>query len=518
MFFQSIKTKIAANLAFILLLSILLTDFVIIRIVENNLLQGKVAQAHHLLSIIAHDIAKGPGSDTAFAGYNAIDRNIAPMLSDSSFIYAHIRSINNEKVYFGTLPEDIGIDVEKININVMRSGEPVIRYSGSTWGIFWQQNKYLTISEPFAPDSKLDVTGTIICQLDGIYLTLRKSQKIVAFYAFANFLIFLFFGLHRLSMLVVKPIRKFITMTEEYRDTDRLYFATGKKHQEFNKLSNALNRMLEKIENDKKKLQESLKSLEKANAHLKKAQHDIIKAEKLAAIGRLSAGFAHEIGNPIGIVLGYLDLLKSNPKMKDDPIVSDYIIRAENEINRIDTIIRQLLDFSRVSPVNLNLISVHDLVRDVVKIMSDQPLMAQIQIDYNLSASEDTIYADYDQFRQVLLNLMINAADSITMTGSKAGGRIRLVTEIFSADDEMALDNQPALALKVIDNGSGIKKEDIDNIFDPFYTTKEPGKGTGLGLFVSYMIIEQIGGTITAHSEAGEGATITLCLPLNNKK
>lgn len=479
------------------------------------MIQSKVAHGHRLLSIMAHNIAIAPEPGAAFADYNTIDRNIPPMRYDSSFIYAHIRSINNGKFHFGTLPDDIGIDVEKTSAHVMRTGQPVTRFTGDIWGIFWQQKKYMLISAPIEVNSKLVGAGSIVFQLDGIYRTLRKSQKIIVFYAVTNFLLFLFFGIHRLSRLVVKPIRKFIKMTEEYRDTDRLYFAAGKKHQEFNQLSNALNRMLEKIENDKEKLQDSLNSLEKANAHLKKAQHDIIKAEKLAAIGRMSAGIAHEIGNPIGIVLGYLDLLKSNPKMKGDPTVQDFIIRSENEINRINTIIRQLLDFSRVSPVNLNLISVHDLVSDTVNIMSEQPLMDQIQLDYNLSATENTIYADYDQFRQVILNLMINAADSIIMTGNKSGGRIRLVTEMLLADDEIALDNQPTLKLKVIDNGLGISKEDIDNIFDPFYTTKEQGKGTGLGLFVSYMIIGQIGGTISADSEPGKGTTMVICLPLS---
>lgn len=519
MYSQSLKIKIAANLAFILLLSILLTDFVIINIIENNLIQRKVEQGHLFLSMLAPHIQKDTEPGTISQDAN-IDRQFSSMFNESSLIYAFIRSINNTEYNFGLLPNNIDLNIEDTTTRTIKSGQPHSYLTGKTWGVFWRQKKYLLISDPIKLNDQLLGAGTIVYQLDEIYRTLRQSQKIIAFYVAANFLILLLFGVYRLSRLIIKPIRKFIKVTDEYGEKNQLYFTKGSKNHEFNQLSNALNRMVEKIENDKEKLHDSLKSLEKVNAHLKKAQHDIIKAEKLSSIGRLSAGIAHEIGNPIGIVLGYLDLLKSRPMLKHDDTGQDFIQRAEDEINRVNTIIRQLLDFSRVSPVPVDLcpISVTDLICDVVNVMSNQPMTSQIQIDYNLSATSNMVYADYDQLRQVLVNLIINAADSIMTSENKSKGVISITTEVFPAEHEMALNNQLTLALKVTDNGSGISENNIENIFDPFYTTKEPGKGTGLGLSVSYMIIEQMSGTISVESLIGNGTTMLICLPLYNLK
>jgi signal transduction histidine kinase len=273
--------------------------------------------------------------------------------------------------------------------------------------------------------------------------------------------------------------------------------------------------MVDTIETDKESLQHSLEELEKANNDLKNAQHEMIRAEKLASVGRLSAGLAHEIGNPIGIVLGYLDLLKSRPKLKDDDVGQDFLKRAQDEINRINTVIRQLLDFSRSSSVDAKNISMHDLVREVVAMMSGQPFMSEISIDCQFDDIVNTVNIDSDQIRQVLINLIINAADSIKASEkTDKEGTIRIVSELIPAHERSGVNDQSMFVLKVIDNGTGISNDHIEFIFDPFFTTKEPGKGTGLGLSVSYMIIEQAGGKIIAKSEIGQGTTMLIYLPL----
>jgi len=159
----------------------------------------------------------------------------------------------------------------------------------------------------------------------------------------------------------------------------------------------------------------------------------------------------------------------------------------------------------------------HDFVLDVVNTMSGQPFMLNINIECDLSAENDMVFADYEQMRQVLINLMINAADSIHISENKEKGSVKLVTETIPGLDNIALQNKPTFKLMVIDNGTGIALQELESIFDPFYTTKEPGKGTGLGLSVSYMIVEQIGGTIIADSEIGKGTTMIILLPLLDK-
>jgi signal transduction histidine kinase len=229
-------------------------------------------------------------------------------------------------------------------------------------------------------------------------------------------------------------------------------------------------------------------------------------------VGRLSAGIAHEIGNPIGIVTGYLDLLKQediNANERDE-----YITRTETEIERISTIIRQLLEVSRPSGSDRTSVSVHELIHDTASVIQVQPLMSDIELLLELNAEDDTVLADSNQLRQVFLNLIINAADAISVEADSTAAKLRIITALET--DGEPNENKPSAALKIlfVDNGAGIDEKNLDNIFDPFFTTKDPGRGTGLGLSVSFMIVESMGGTMTATSEAGRGATMKISLPL----
>lgn len=496
------------------MLSVLLSDFVIINVIQKSLIQERVSQGRLFLSLLPDSLYDHFNPDTELP-----DGRIAQGIIDSSIIYLYIR-LNNGMIFrYGTANADLQKQIHIIANDTIKAEGSETEFFGNTFGVFWHQKKYVLISEPIAGvDSEKSGVKMIVIQLDHIYQAMRHSQKIIALYVVANFIILLLFGVYRLSRLIIRPIHRFIKMTDDFREKDRLYFAHGKNYQEFNQLSKALNHMVDMIETDKENLRHSLKELEKANNELKNVQNEIVKAEKLASVGRLSAGLAHEIGNPIGIVLGYLDLLKSRPNLKNDNVGQDFLKRAQEEINRINTVIRQLLDFSRSSSVDCKVFSMHDLVRDVVTMMSDQPFMSDIKIDCHLENISNTVNIDSDQIQQVLINLLINAADSINASEMKRKGSIRIASEFISENEKSALNNQPTFLLKVIDNGSGISREDIDYIFDPFFTTKEPGKGTGLGLSVSYMIIEQTGGRITAESEIDQGTTMIILLPIHYEK
>ena len=511
--FHSLKIKIAANLAFIVLITTLLSYFVAIHIVQKNLIQSGVEQGRRLMAGWPELPADNGMDVKRWTGVMDV------RLRDSPFIYAAYHSVAGKEYNYGVIPDDLKNPLRQQSVRVLQTRQPHIQFFGDTWGVFWHQSQYVLISDPVkSADGQFSGAKTIVFELDEIYRLLRQSQKIIAWYMTANFLVVLLLGTYRLSRLVIRPIHKFIKMTDDYRDKDRLYFTPGRKYQEFNQLSKALNQMIERIEKNKEKLQDAFDQLEQANKELKNAQDEIIKAEKLASIGRLSAGIAHEIGNPIGIVLGYIDLLKSRPVLKTDDTAQDYLLRASDEIQRVHGIIRQLLDFSRAAPLNLQPLGVDDLVRDVLAIMSHQPLMRDIEIECRLFATGHQVFADYDQMRQVLVNLMINAADAIQGSPNASKGKIILETESVTFNDTRALAGHPTFLLRVTDNGAGISKHDIENIFDPFYTTKEPGKGTGLGLSVSYMIIEQTGGSIAVESDTVRGTTLTIALPLHTGK
>jgi signal transduction histidine kinase len=270
--------------------------------------------------------------------------------------------------------------------------------------------------------------------------------------------------------------------------------------------------MLQRISDGREKLQETVRSLEESNIDLKKAQGDIIQAEKLASVGRLTSGIAHEIGNPIGIVLGYLELLQQSDIAASER--NEYIQRAQAEINRISIILRQLLDFSRPSPGSTEIVSVHALLEDILEIVRVQPLMAHITLDLDTGARIDRVSADPNQLRQVFLNLIINAADAIAAGPDPENGRVTVESRVPEPAASAHGTGPAMIRLRFSDNGPGISPQDLGNIFDPFFTTKDPGKGTGLGLSVCFMIIEKMGGRIFAESREKEGTAITIYLPL----
>ncbi|MGD8494455.1 MAG: ATP-binding protein, partial [Desulfobacterales bacterium] len=308
------------------------------------------------------------------------------------------------------------------------------------------------------------------------------------------------------------PLARLARRAEDYQEDDDMLFSVRKEDNELHKLSGSLNSMLRRISADKEKLRSTVNSLEIANLELKKAQEEIIRAEKLASVGRLSAGIAHEIGNPIGIVMGYLELLKQ--KDTPDSEKEEYIQRTEDEIERINTIIRQLLEISRPSKAGLKAVSVHDLIDDIAQVLNVQPLMSNIALECILEARNDTVMADANQLRQVFLNLIINAADAVSSAGNADKGKLVIKSEQVDEKQEQSDEQKQLLKITFMDNGPGISEENIGNIFDPFYTTKEPGKGTGLGLSVSFMIVQGFGGEMTVHSDKGKGTSLTILLPV----
>ena len=270
--------------------------------------------------------------------------------------------------------------------------------------------------------------------------------------------------------------------------------------------------MLYRISKDKNVLKETIGSLRKANKELVKAQNDIIRAEKMATVGRLTSGIAHEIGNPIGIVLGYLDLLKKTNLEEDDRI--DFIQRSEKEINRINHIIRQLLDMSRPSPQETKPVRVHQLLDDLVTVFNYQPTASHIKFQIELEALNDVALADPDQLRQVFLNILLNAVDAVnTHSGSDAWIKVK-TEQVTPQNDKLDMQTNAELLVTIEDSGAGIDPAHLPHLFDPFYTTKEPGKGTGLGLSVCFMIVERLGGHISVDQKTEAGAAFKVALPL----
>jgi len=508
---RGLKTNIVIHLFVLLVLAMILLDFVMIITVRRDLLRSEISRGYVFISGIEANKMFFPESDNITPSSDFQD-DFGRMLKDAGFSCAIVMDAKKNRVYLDGKNCALQDEIEALTRQTIRSGDKASQFFGSTWGVLGKQSRDLIISAPLLRNGSVVAGASIVLPLKGIYKTLRRTQYIFLIYIFINAFVFTFIGFYRLSRIIVKPLQRLAKRAEEYREDDKMFFLYEKEDNDFSKLSKALNSMLKQIADDKERLQTTIMSLEKANIDLKQAQKEIIQAEKLASVGRLSSGIAHEIGNPIGIVVGYLELLKQNDISEAEK--KEFILRTENEINRVNTIIKQLLDFSRPSSEALKVVSVHSIIGETVDVFKFQPLMANVELNLSFIAENDMVMADPNQLRQVFLNLLINAVDAISSVEDHFEGKISITSEVAQNASAESADHPNMLKISYIDNGSGISKENLCNIFDPFYTTKDPGKGTGLGLSVCFMIIQKIGGKIQASSEEGKGATINIYLPL----
>jgi len=510
-FIRGLRAKIAMNIAVLLFLAMLLIDLVTIVTVKRELIRSEVFKANILLtsleqSIINGTLLKGTGPD------RSPGKILAKIVGDPQLAGAMVLNKNGEQIFLHRHPDVSSASLQQLTKASMSAGKNTIRFIGTIRGIFWKQKAQLALSAPMRKAGETIGGIGIVLPLERVYQTLRNSQKFFLIYLFINLTILTFVGIHRISKLYLQPLGRLAKRAEDYKEDDDLLFAVRKEDNELNRLSKSLNIMLKRISADKEKLRSTVLSLEEANLELKKAQKEIIRAEKLASVGRLSAGIAHEIGNPIGIVIGYLELLKQADIAEEEK--NEYIRRTEEEIERINTIIRQLLEVSRPSNSGRTTVEVHDLIHDTADVLRVQPLMSSMELSLNLNARDHAVWADPNQLRQVFLNLIINAADAITSQDKKAGGNLNISTRLQVDTNPVSGTSPGYLEISFTDDGPGIAEDSLGNIFDPFFTTKDPGKGTGLGLSVSFMIVESLGGKMTAISDEGRGTSMIISLPL----
>jgi signal transduction histidine kinase len=229
----------------------------------------------------------------------------------------------------------------------------------------------------------------------------------------------------------------------------------------------------------------------------KRLESQLIQSEKMAAIGQLAAGIAHELRNPLAIVMNALYDLRQHLGDADATVCEDVGI-CEEEIGRTQAIIRNLLEFSRESGVEIESVDVNELLERTVQLLHKYVETSRVRVVTEL-ADIPPCAANANAMRQILLNLVTNAVQAMP-----EGGELRLRTERPSTD---------RIRLQVEDTGVGIPPDRLTRIFDPFYTTKAPGQGTGLGLSVVHSVVQRYGGEISVTSRPNHGTTFTIDLP-----
>jgi two-component system NtrC family sensor kinase len=243
-------------------------------------------------------------------------------------------------------------------------------------------------------------------------------------------------------------------------------------------------------------------SFNEMTIRLAEARHQVYQSNKLASLGRLAAGIAHEINNPLTGVLTYSSYLLK--RAGDDAEARQDLETIVNETKRCRDIVRGLLDFARQVPPKKSLIDVNEVVVRALSIIDNQLKVQNILVTRSLAEHLPRIQADPNQIQQVLINLLVNAADAFD-------GKER---QIYVATDRKQRDGKDMVEIKVTDTGKGIPEKNLSKIFEPFFSTKD-NKGTGLGLAVVWGIVSEHGGVITVDSKVDRGTTFTVLLPLS---
>ncbi len=224
----------------------------------------------------------------------------------------------------------------------------------------------------------------------------------------------------------------------------------------------------------------------------------LLQADKLSSLGQLSAGVAHEINNPLGLILGYTQLM-----LREEPESSqkyEDLKTIEKHTRNCKTIVEALLNFARKTETKKILVDVNSAIAQVITVIRHQFELSGIAVHTLYDSELPQVLGDTEKLKQVVMNLVMNARQAMTTTG-----KITVSTRYDSKNHKVMV--------MVADTGSGIPPHVVTRIFDPFFTTKPTGQGTGLGLSVSYGIVKEHGGEITVYSEPDNGSQFSMILP-----
>lgn len=290
------------------------------------------------------------------------------------------------------------------------------------------------------------------------------------------------------------PIQKLVEAAQHIRKGDLDYNIEINTNDEIDTLAEEFELMRLQLQESYQGLEEKIK---KRTLELHEAQAQITQQEKMASLGLMAAGIAHEIGNPLTSISSMAQVIKR--RIKDENIV-EFVNNILSNIDRISVIVRELVDFSRPSSYDASMISVNELINSSVGIVKYDKRSKHIHFNLALDRNLPKTFLVGDHLLQVLINILINAVDASENVNNEINVSSKLI--------------QNNIRITVEDKGSGIEKDKLNKIFEPFYTTKEVGKGTGLGLTVSYGIVKKFGGEINVKSEVGKGSIFEIVLPI----
>ena len=341
---------------------------------------------------------------------------------------------------------------------------------------------------------------------------------------------------------LASPVQRVASDVQRIADGD-YHHRVGDTHRaELREIQESVNRLADRLIADQRLLAENIQSLEDTNRELVALRDQMVHSARLASVGTLAAGIAHEVGNPLGAITGFVDVARKRAERAGAD--TELLDSIRTEALRIDRIVRGLLDYARPSGVHHKPAPARDVVLGVRRLLESQGRLDQAHFVWEVAEAATDLVMEPHRLEQVLVNLLLNALDAVEGTdgarivvrvrGEKGAGprlprrreddppginymhRRRMHRRRLSDEEHRAEQISPTARITVIevaDNGPGIPPEHLEHVFDPFFTTKEPGKGTGLGLSICARLVEGMGGHIEVGRADEGGAHFVIRLP-----
>jgi two-component system, NtrC family, sensor kinase len=395
----------------------------------------------------------------------------------------------------------------------------------------------MEFSGPLVIDREIVAVARFSLSLRDVGQSLQGTLRVLYLYTFLNVLLVLFIGGYALLIFIVRPLEELREATERIGMGELSTPIPTFQENEIGRLGRALETLRATLEAKDGVAKREMEAAETLNRQLKQIRDQLIHTDRLAYLGRVTAGVAHEIGNPLGAIFNYLEILRNS---LDDKVMSTEIVeRIESEIERIDSIMKEMLSFSRSTPEGKMPLDMRETVEECVRNLKTQRVLDDVVVTIAGDPKTPKVVAEPGQIKQVFINLIVNACDAMEGKGelevTLSHGRFDTsfaTVPLLGAEPGLDTGELPftdyarrgivfssripytegdrIVMVHVRDVGAGIDPKKLDSVFEPFFTTKEKGKGTGLGLAICQRIVEGIGGILRLQSRPGVG-TVASC-------
>jgi two-component system NtrC family sensor kinase len=498
-----LRTEITLSISLLLAAALLFAGFLLIKLTERNLLEQQRVHAGAIMRLVVAGIDDSTRDTTASSEQDHAAASLSRLqaLLDKQPEVIAWRLLDTKLQVLASTAYTAGHEFSPISPSTLEKNELYEDLVYESWRFPRSADvlNYLDLSASLWAGNEPYGLLQLSFNLEELNRRVQGAQRLTLIYVIVYGIVLALFGVYLLNRNVVKPVRQLHQATTAVAGGALTSVNIQSGPGEIHELADSFNQMVAALAASRAETEEHIASLEETNLALARARDDLVRSEKLATVGHLAAGMAHEIGNPLGAVVGYLNMLKND--LSGDH--RDLAERSLVEAGRIDRLVRELLQFAAPGDRQVNSFCPVSLLRETVEMLRHQGQFDGIEVDDHCSAAGLMVSMDRGRLMQVWINLLLNARDAMPDGGTIA---------VSSTHDERSI------SLSIRDVGGGIAKETAQRIFEPFFTTKAPGRGYGLGLAVCQRIIDENGGRIMVESDVGHGSCFTVTLPRSPEK